>query len=49
MFYFDFYNVEQRLKRYVKRCMINAIKCDKVQDAGATRCDLVHQTLEGVS
>ena len=28
---------------------INGTKCDKVQDAGATRCDLVHQTSEGVS
>ena len=28
---------------------INGTKCDKVQDAGVTRCDLVHQISEGVS
>ena len=28
---------------------INGTKCDKVQDAGGTRYDLVHQTSEGVS
>ena len=28
---------------------IKATKCDKVQDAGGTRYDLVHQTSEGVS
>ena len=49
MFYFDFYNVEQGLKRYVKRRIINATKCGQVQDAGGTRYDLVHQTSEGVS
>ena len=28
---------------------INGTKYDKVQDAGATNCDLVHQISEGVS
>ena len=28
---------------------INGTECDKVQDPGATRCDLVHQISEGVS
>ena len=28
---------------------VNATECDKVQDAGATRCDLVHQISEGIS
>ena len=33
----------------LKGRIINATKCDKVQDAGATRYDLAHQTSEGVS
>ena len=28
---------------------INGTKCDKVQDAGATRCDLVHPISKSIS
>ena len=28
---------------------INGTKCDKVQDAGATRCDSIHQISESIS
>ena len=28
---------------------VNATKCDKVQDAGGTRCDLVYQISESIS
>ena len=33
----------------LKGRIINATEYDKVQDAGVTRCDLVHQISEGVS
>ena len=28
---------------------VNATKCDKVQDAGGTKCDSVHQISESIS
>ena len=33
----------------LKGGILIAQECDKVQDAGATNCDLVHQISEGVS
>ena len=33
----------------LKGRIINATECDKVQDAGATNCDLVHQISESIS
>ena len=33
----------------LKGRIINATECDKVQDAGGTKCDSVHQISESIS